>query len=236
MIFINLTSSFNLIPPSGAVGAQSLFSMPRRPGYGTMGKPIKLLANCFQVEIPKMDVYLYEVDIKPDKCPRRVNREVVDSMVQHFKVTIFGDRRPVYDGKKSLYTANPLPVAPTGVDLDVTLPGEGGKDRPFKVSIKFVSLVSWHMLHEVLTGRSMPEPLELDKPISTNPVHAVDVVLRNLPSMKYTPVGRSFFSAPEGYDHPLGGGREVWFGFHQSVRPAMWKMMLNIDDCVWQGC
>uniref|UniRef100_A0AAQ5XMP5 Protein argonaute-3 n=1 Tax=Amphiprion ocellaris TaxID=80972 RepID=A0AAQ5XMP5_AMPOC len=217
------------IGTTGAVGAQSLFSMPRRPGYGTMGKPIKLLANCFQVEIPKMDVYLYEVDIKPDKCPRRVNREVVDSMVQHFKVTIFGDRRPVYDGKKSLYTANPLPVAPTGVDLDVTLPGEGGKDRPFKVSIKFVSLVSWHMLHEVLTGRSMPEPLELDKPISTNPVHAVDVVLRHLPSMKYTPVGRSFFSAPEGYDHPLGGGREVWFGFHQSVRPAMWKMMLNID-------
>lgn len=42
-------------------------------------------------------------------------REVVDSMVQHFKVTIFGDRRPVYDGKRSLYTANPLPVAPAGV-------------------------------------------------------------------------------------------------------------------------
>ncbi|KAM6334808.1 protein argonaute-3 isoform 1-T4 [Alca torda] len=213
----------------GPVGAQPLLMVPRRPGYGTMGKPIKLLANCFQVEIPKIDVYLYEVDIKPDKCPRRVNREVVDSMVQHFKVTIFGDRRPVYDGKRSLYTANPLPVATTGVDLDVTLPGEGGKDRPFKVSIKFVSRVSWHLLHEVLTGRTLPEPLELDKPISTNPVHAVDVVLRHLPSMKYTPVGRSFFSAPEGYDHPLGGGREVWFGFHQSVRPAMWKMMLNID-------
>lgn len=45
-------------------------------------------------------------------------REVVDSMVQHFKVTIFGDRRPVYDGKRSLYTANPLPVAPTGVRRD----------------------------------------------------------------------------------------------------------------------
>lgn len=43
------------------------------------------------------------------------SREVVDSMVQHFKVTIFGDRKPVYDGKRSLYTANPLPVATTGV-------------------------------------------------------------------------------------------------------------------------
>ena len=47
--------------------------------------------------------------------------------------------------------------------------------------------------------------------------------------MTYTPVGRSFFSAPDGYYHPLGGGREVWFGFHQSVRPSQWKMMLNID-------
>lgn len=65
---------FVFVVALGAVGPQALFSMPQRPGYGTMGKPIKLLANCFQVEIPKMDVYLYEVDIKPDKCPRRVNR------------------------------------------------------------------------------------------------------------------------------------------------------------------
>lgn len=70
------------------------------------------------------------------------------------------------------------------VDLDVTLPGEGGKDRPFKVSLKFVSLVSWHLLHDILKGRSTPEPVDLDKPLSTNPVHAVDVVLRHLPSMK----------------------------------------------------
>ncbi|CAF89690.1 unnamed protein product, partial [Tetraodon nigroviridis] len=209
-------------------GAQDLFSLPRRPGYGTVGKSIKLLANCFQVEIPKIDVYLYEVDIKPERCPRRVNREVVDSMVQHFQV-IFGDCLPVYDGKRSLYAVKALPVASGGVDLDVTLPGDGGKDRPFKVTIKFLSLVSWHLLHDVLTGQAAPQPAELEQPVSTNPVHAVDVVLRHLPSMKYTPVGRSFFSSPEGYDHPLGGGREVWFGFHQSVRPAMWKMMLNID-------
>jgi len=41
--------------------------------------------------------------------------------------------------------------------------------------------------------------------------------------------GRSFFTPPEGCEHPLGGGREVWFGFHQSVQPSHWKMMLNID-------
>lgn len=31
-------------------------------------------------------------------------------MVQHFKTQIFGDRKPVYDGRKNLYTAVPLPI------------------------------------------------------------------------------------------------------------------------------
>lgn len=31
-------------------------------------------------------------------------------MVQHFKTQIFGDRKPVYDGRKNLYTAMALPI------------------------------------------------------------------------------------------------------------------------------
>lgn len=199
---------------------QQVFQAPRRPGIGTIGKPIKLLANYFEVDIPKIDVYHYEVDIKPDKCPRRVNREVVEYMVQHFKPQIFGDRKPVYDGKKNIYTATLLPIGQDRVDFEVTIPGEG-KDRIFKVSIKWLAVVSWRQLHEALVSGRIQVPLDS--------VQALDVAMRHLASMRYTPVGRSFFSPPEGYYHPLGGGREVWFGFHQSVRPAMWKMMLNID-------
>lgn len=76
-------------------------------------------------------------------------------------------------------------------------------------------------LEEALEGRTRQIPYDA--------ILALDVVMRHLPSMVYTPVGRSFFSSPDGYYHPLGGGREVWFGFHQSVRPSQWKMMLNID-------
>uniref|UniRef100_A0A670IZA3 Argonaute RISC component 1 n=1 Tax=Podarcis muralis TaxID=64176 RepID=A0A670IZA3_PODMU len=211
------TAAGTYLPP-----LQQVFQAPRRPGIGTVGKPIKLLANYFEVDIPKIDVYHYEVDIKPDKCPRRVNREVVEYMVQHFKPQIFGDRKPVYDGKKNIYTVTALPIGNERVDFEVTIPGEG-KDRIFKVSIKWMAIVSWRMLHEALVSGQIPVPLES--------VQALDVAMRHLASMRYTPVGRSFFSPPEGYYHPLGGGREVWFGFHQSVRPAMWKMMLNID--VW---
>ena len=81
--------------------------------------------------------------------------------------------------------------------------------------------VSLFALEEALEGRTRQIPVDA--------IQALDVVMRHLPSMTYTPVGRSFFSSPDGYYHPLGGGREVWFGFHQSVRPSQWKMMLNID-------
>lgn len=60
----------------GPPAPTSLFQPPRRPGLGTVGKPIRLLANHFQVQIPKIDVYHYEIDIKPEKRPRRVNRYV----------------------------------------------------------------------------------------------------------------------------------------------------------------
>lgn len=47
-------------------------------------------------------------------------------MVQHFKVTIFGDCLPVYDGKRSLYTVKALPVASGGVSLTETWPVVSG--------------------------------------------------------------------------------------------------------------
>lgn len=129
-----------LDPPSSPV-PEYVFKPPSRPDFGTMGRTIKLQANFFEMEIPKLEVYHYDIDIKPEKCPRRVNRyvcvfsaawhvvdqliefsehcgnlfnfvysEIVEHMVQHFKTQIFGDRKPVYDGRKNLYTAMPLPI------------------------------------------------------------------------------------------------------------------------------
>ncbi|KFO26792.1 Protein argonaute-2 [Fukomys damarensis] len=166
------------------------FKPPPRPDFGTSGRTIKLQANFFEMDIPKIDIYHYELDIKPEKCPRRVNREIVEHMVQHFKTQIFGDRKPVFDGRKNLYTAMPLPI---------------GRDKD-------PDNVSWNMasgpdMNKICFSESLESPF---------------------PS-RYTPVGRSFFTASEGCSNPLGGGREVWFGFHQSVRPSLWKMMLNID-------
>lgn len=67
------------------------------------------------------------------------------------------------------------------VDFEVTIPGEG-KDRIFKVSIKWMAIVSWRMLHEALVSGQIPVPLES--------VQALDVAMRHLASMRYLRPGR----------------------------------------------
>jgi eukaryotic translation initiation factor 2C len=205
--------------PTGALALQ--FTPPARPSIGTEGKGIKLRANHFTIQIPQGFIYHYVISIQPDKCPKRINRDILATLVQA-KPNLFGTQRPVFDGKKNLYTKEYLnSLGNEKVEVEVTLPGEG-KDRQFKVSIRFEAKVSMKALEDSLQGKTMNVPYDS--------IQALDVIMRHLPSMRYTPVGRSFFSPPQiDFNNPLGGGREVWFGFHQSVRPSQWKMSLNID-------
>ena len=97
--------------------------------------------------------------------------------------------KPVFDGRSNLYVKDPLPIGNDQVELEVTLDSEG-RDRVFRVTIKWVAQVSLFALEEALEGRTRQIPVDA--------IQALDVVMRHLPSMTYTPVGRSFFSSPEG--------------------------------------
>ncbi|XP_022161620.1 protein argonaute-2-like [Myzus persicae] len=196
-----------------------IFNHPYRPNIGREGRSIVLHANQFKVSMRRDYLYHYAINIHPDKCPRRVNREIIEIMVRVYS-KLFGNLRPVFDGRKNLYTRDALPIGKDQIELEVTLPCDS-KDKVFHVNIKWLAQVSLLALGESLEGHT--------KQIPYDAVSALDVVMRHLPSMTFTPVGRSFYSPPEGYYHPLGGGREVWFGFHQSLRPSKWKMMLNLD-------
>jgi len=60
-------------------------------------------------------------------------------------------------------------------------------------------------------------------------VQALDIVMREMPSWYYTPVGRSFFPF-SGQGSSLGEGCEAQLGFYSSVRHSEWKALLvNID-------
>ena len=174
-------------------------------------------------------IYQYRVTISPGGCPRQVNRDVLKTLVDCYSGvwrTSAGSIMPVYDGRDKLYTVVLIPKlgekeGGEKLKLEVTLEGPDGRDRKFSVEMQFEMRISLYELLSSIEGRVRDVPEVA--------ASALDVAFRHLHSMSYTPVGRSFFSPPTNHGHPLGGGREVWFGFHQSVRPAHWNMTLNID-------
>ena len=102
------TLNLALFLPDKKLPIETVIS-PKRPGYGTKGRDISLQANFFELKLPKGDIHHYDVTITPDKCPRAVNHAVVQTMVDQYH-RMFGGQKPVYDGRKNLYSRSPLPI------------------------------------------------------------------------------------------------------------------------------
>ena len=83
---------------------------PKRPGFGTRGRPIALRANFFRLSfLPKLTcLYHYDVEITPNKCPKAVKRDVVNAIVQNNRDTFQG-HEPGFDGEKNLISFIQLP-------------------------------------------------------------------------------------------------------------------------------
>ncbi|KAK6153233.1 hypothetical protein DH2020_012872 [Rehmannia glutinosa] len=198
---------------------------PLRPGKGKYGSKCIVKANHFFAELPDKDLHQYDVTITPEVASRGVNRAVIRQLVDLYRESHLGTRLPVYDGRKSLYTAGPLPFG--SKDFKITLideedgPGGARRERVFTVVIKFAARADLHHLGMFLQGRQADAPQEA--------LQVLDIVLRELPTSRYCPVGRSFYSPDVGRRQPLGEGLESWRGFYQSIRPTQMGLSLNID-------
>ncbi|VAH35156.1 unnamed protein product [Triticum turgidum subsp. durum] len=82
---------------------------PLRPGKGTHGDRCVVKANHFFAELPDKDLHQYDVSITPEITSRGVNRAVMAELVRLYRHSQLDGRLPAYDGRKSLYTAGPLP-------------------------------------------------------------------------------------------------------------------------------
>ncbi|KAL2461865.1 Protein argonaute 1 [Abeliophyllum distichum] len=212
--------------PSEGMQPASSKSMrfPLRPGKGSYGTKCIVKANHFFVELPDKDLHQYDVTITPEVTSRGVNRAVMKQLVKLYRESHLGKRLPAYDGRKSLYTAGPLPFL--SKEFKVPLideedgPGGTRREREFTVAIKLAARADLHHLGMFLQGRQADAPQEA--------LQVLDIVLRELPTSRYCPVGRSFYS-PDLGRRPLGEGLESWRGFYQSIRPTQMGLSLNID-------
>ena len=126
-----------------------------------------------------------------------------------------------YDGSKSSYYSKRLFPRGQTKTYKVQWKQDDEKVQEYTVELKEATFfdIDARRLHQMMRDTSEIMPT----------ISAFDVVLSHLPALRMAPVGRSFFTEP---DRPfaLGGGKEVWSGYYQSVRPTMgWKLMLNVD-------
>nr|KJB35165.1 hypothetical protein B456_006G103000 [Gossypium raimondii] len=212
------------LPPSSSKAIR----FPPRPGFGTVGTKCVVRANHFLVDVANADLHHYDVTITPEVTAKKVNRAIMKQLIDVYKESHLGRRCPAYDGRKSLYTAGPLPFE--SKELVIKLPEEdrsagssrpARKERQFKVAIKLASKPDLHYLREFLSRKHFECPQEA--------IQVLDVVLRAKPSQIYTEVGRSFFYTSLGPRGELGNGTEYWSGYYQSLRPTQMGLSLNID-------
>ncbi|KAI4374458.1 hypothetical protein MLD38_012451 [Melastoma candidum] len=163
---------------------------PLRLGLGSKGTRCIVKANHFFAELPDKDLHQYDVSITPEVSSRVGNRQVMKKLVDLYKESLLGNRLPAYDGRKSLYTAGPLPFQ--SKEFRITLIGdeEGAgtqrREREFKVVIKLAARADLHHLGLFLRGRQADAPQEA--------LQVLDIVLRELPTSRYWPVASSFYA------------------------------------------
>ncbi|KAG2728156.1 hypothetical protein I3843_01G187300 [Carya illinoinensis] len=199
-------------------------SFAPRPGFGQVGTKCIVKANHFFAELPEKDLNQYDVTITPEVSSRALNRAIMEELVRLYRETDLGARLPAYDGRKSLYTAGELPFTWKEFKIKLVDEEDGIKgpkrEREYEVVIKFVARANMHHLGQFLAGKRADAPQEA--------LQILDIVLRELSTKRYCPIGRSFFSPDIRRPQRLGDGLESWCGFYQSIRPTQMGLSLNI--------
>ncbi|GJE84216.1 argonaute-like protein [Phanerochaete sordida] len=135
--------------------------------------------------------------------------------------------RCVYDGRKNMFGIRELPFEEGSAQFDVqmgTPPSPGSlarEQRPYKVKLTLVAQINPEVLRRYLMGQQ-----SLDNQVLTA-ITALNVVVRHEPTLRYPFNVRSFFTDIEHRD--IGGGIVLWRGYFQSIRPAIGRMLINID-------
>lgn len=215
-------ASMDLVPKELQLGP-----LPKCPDRGgTLGTKMAIKVNHFKALINSdVQIFHYDVIISPEVQSRGVNRAVINSLVRQYRQPqgngpSLGGRLPAYDGRKNMYTAGPIPGAEgSGLIFEDITPADenpgqpsGRRQRSFKVTLKLAAKLSMYPLQEFLAGRFAEQPQDL--------LNAVDIILRESPTQKFIPSGRSFYSPLFGPPFNLTGGVEAVKGFFQTMRPA----------------
>ncbi|KAJ6566989.1 argonaute-like protein [Mycena capillaripes] len=198
----------------------------RRPEYGSSGRPITINVNSFNATVPDGSIYHYDVISAEKHMPVAMNMRLIKALQDTVAPTIFADTRAVFDGRKNLFASIELNLGGDSREFDVSLPPQtnANTDRPpkiYKVKLTLVARINTEILHRFIAGTQSQ-----DNTVSTA-LMALNVVIRMEPAQKFPTKGRSFFTPSE--TKSIGAGLVLWRGYFQSIRPALGRVLINVD-------
>ncbi|KAI8027039.1 hypothetical protein LOK49_LG02G01522 [Camellia lanceoleosa] len=93
--------------------------------------------------------------------PKKLHWEIINKLVELYRESHLGKRQLAYDGRKSVYTAGPLPFSSKDFVIKLVDQDRGArKDREFKVSIKFVAKPTYLIFkNSYMSARAFYEPI-----------------------------------------------------------------------------
>ncbi|KAJ4961968.1 hypothetical protein NE237_021878 [Protea cynaroides] len=222
--------------------SQQALKAPKRPDSGGKeGSLIPLLANHFLIQFDSSQkIFHYDVEISPH--PSKEVARMIKQRLVHDHSAAFSNAQPAFDGRKNLYS--PVEFQKDKLEFYISLPVSMVKsiwplsetrDAPekhqklklFRVNIRLASKLDGRELKSYLSKEG-----EDWAPLPQEYLHALDIVLRESPTEKCIPVGRSLYSSSMGGIEDIGGGAVGLRGFFQSVRPTQQGLILNVDFSV----
>ncbi|GBE83588.1 hypothetical protein SCP_0506430 [Sparassis crispa] len=209
--------------------------LPTRPGFGTLGIPIKLRTNFFPVKVPKGPLFEYDVSIAPGVTIRRVKRRIfqlAEQLPDWIQAGMQG--RVAHDFSSKLISIAKLPQPLTMKILFTDEDEDEQQNRPSKeytLTFKYIQDIETQSLVSYLNGDKQYRQYDIMPVIS-----ALNLVLAAHPNRSTgggVMVGRNkFFHFSQQFPpFPLGGALEAYRGFYSSVRPAHKQLMVNVNVC-----
>ncbi|KAI0734018.1 argonaute-like protein [Fomitopsis betulina] len=198
----------------------------RRPLPGTSGRRIVVTTNHYDVDVATSIIHHYDVVISSETLPVRMNFLIIQRLQEVIAPAVFTPRG-VYDGRKNLFTPQELNLGDTrsasfDVTLDDPIPGDTGRGpKIYKVKLTWAAAINSEVLARFLQGQQSHDNTVLTA------ITALNVVIRMQPSLTHPFNARSFFTDAETKD--VGGGIVLWRGYFQSIRPAIRRMLINVD-------
>ncbi|KAH9179682.1 argonaute-like protein [Lactarius sanguifluus] len=197
----------------------------KRPGHGTGGRPIEVFTNSFQIELNQGTIHHYngmclyfsskgftkQSPFIPLRCSRPIpvtrNFKIIRALQTRVAPELFA-RPGVYDGRKNLFTAYELPFESGGREISSALFARRAEPRQ----------------HGFDSDHGAPNCVCLFNPAM---IHAaLNVVVRTGPNLRYPFNVRSFLTSRKA---SVSSGIVLWRRYFQSVRPAIGRIVINID-------